>query len=232
MKTIGILGGMAAESTVTYYQVLNQVVGKALGDHHSARCILYSVDFQDIVDTHRSGDPARAADLLCAAARALERAGADVLILATNTMHIVAPQIQAAVGLPLLHIAQVTADRLKAEGIERVGLLGTTFTMEMDFYKAVLQQNGLEALIPEQQAVRDELHRIIDEELAFGDIKAPSRAFYTSAIEALRDRGAQGVILGCTEIGLLIGQQDSCLPVFDTARIHAEEAALYALRAD
>lgn len=213
MKTIGILGGMACESTVTYYQVINDYVNKALGDHHSARCILYSVDFQDIIETHRSGDWGRAAEVLSGAGLSLKRAGADFLILATNTMHIVAPQIQEATGLPLLHIADVTANRLLADGVYTVGLLGTKFTMEKEFYKDILVKRGITPLVPDKEA-RDEIHRIIDTELAFGELK---------------ERGAQGVILGCTEIGLLIQQEHSVLPVYDTALIHAEESAKYAL---
>lgn len=227
MKTIGILGGMACESTVTYYQVINSYINKALGDHHSARCILYSVDFQDIVETHRSGDWDRAAEVLGAAAQALKRAGADFLVLATNTMHIVAPQIEAS-GLPLLHIADVTANRLLADGIHTVGLLGTKFTMEKDFYKSILSRRGITPIIPETEA-RGEIHRIIDEELAFGNIREASRRYYQEEIRKLKDRGAQGVILGCTEIGLLIQQEHSVLPVYDTALIHAEESAKYAL---
>ena len=213
MKTMGILGGMACESTVTYYQVINDYVNKALGDHHSARCILYSVDFQDIIETHRSGDWGRAAEVLSGAGLSLKRAGADFLILATNTMHIVAPQIQEATGLPLLHIADVTANRLLADGVYTVGLLGTKFTMEKEFYKDILVKRGITPLVPDKEA-RDEIHRIIDTELAFGELK---------------ERGAQGVILGCTEIGLLIQQEHSVLPVYDTALIHAEESAKYAL---
>lgn len=229
MKTMGILGGMACESTVTYYQVINDCVNKALGDHHSARCILYSVDFQDIVETHRSGDWDRAAEVLSEAGLSLKRAGADFLVLATNTMHIVAPQIQEATGLPLLHIADVTADRLLADGVRTVGLLGTKFTMEKDFYKDILIKRGITPLIPEQEA-RDEIHRIIDTELAFGELKDSSREYYMREIQKLKERGAQGVILGCTEVGLLIQQEHSVLPVYDTALIHAEESAKYALR--
>ncbi len=229
MKTIGVLGGMACESTVTYYQVMNDCVNKALGDHHSARMILYSVDFQDIVETHRSGDWDRAAQVLSDAGLALKRAGVDFIVLATNTMHIVAPQIKEATGLPLLHIADMTANRLLENGITTVGLLGTKFTMEMDFYKSILVSRGITPIIPETSEARTEIHRIIDDELAFGNIRPESRAFYQGEIEKLKNRGAQGVILGCTEIGLLIQQEHSCLPVFDTAQIHAEEAVKYAL---
>ncbi|MCI8515097.1 MAG: aspartate/glutamate racemase family protein [Lachnospiraceae bacterium] len=231
MKTMGILGGMACESTVTYYQVINDCVNRALGDHHSARCILYSVDFQDIIETHRSGDWDRAAEVLSGAGLALKNAGVDFLVLATNTMHIVAPQIQAATGLPLLHIADVTADRLLENGVHTVGLLGTKFTMEKDFYKEILIKRGITPLVPEQEA-RNEVHRIIDEELAFGNLKESSRAYYQEEIRKLKERGAEGVILGCTEIGLLIQQEHSVLPVFDTAQIHAEESVKYALKED
>lgn len=224
MKTIGIIGGMAFESSLTYYQVINECVNKALGDHHSARCIMYSVDFQDIIETHRSGDWDRAAEILSDAGLRLKAAGADFLILATNTMHIVAPQVQEATGLPLLHIAELTADRLIADGIKTVGLLGTTFTMEMDFYKQRLIDRGLEVLIPDK-AGRNEVFRIIDNELAFGDIRPESLAIYQAEIDKLKARGAEGVILGCTEIGLLVQQDKSSLPVYDTALIHAEETA-------
>ncbi len=228
MKTIGILGGMACESTVTYYNVINEYVNKALGDHHCARCIIYSVEFQDIVDCHRTGDWAKADEILSDAGMALKRAGADFLVVATNTMHICAPAIMEKTGLPLIHIAEVTADRLLADGVRKVGLLGTKFTMEMDFYKQRLIKRGLDVLIPDE-AARGEIYRVIDEELSFGDIREDSRAFYQAEIQKLKDRGAEGVILGCTEIGLLIQQEHSVLPVYDTALIHAEESAKYAL---
>ena len=228
MKTIGILGGMTYESTITYYQVINDWISHALGDHHSARCILYSVDFQDIVNTHRSGNWDEAGRILGKAGLSLKKAGADFLVLATNTMHIVAPQVEAISGLPILHIADVTADRLLANGITTVGLLGTKFTMEKDFYKDILIRRGITPLIPEEKA-RNEIHRIIDTELSFGDIREESRKIYQDEIIRLKERGAQGIILGCTEIGLLIQQEHSVLPVFDTALIHAEECARFAL---
>lgn len=229
MKTMGILGGMAYESTLTYYQKINEYVNQALGDHHSARCILYSVDFQDIVETHRSGDWDRASEILSDAALQLKAAGVDFLVLATNTMHICAPAIRERTGLPILHIAEATANRLIADGVQTVGLLGTKFTMEMDFYKKVLIDKGLHVLIPEDAAAREKIFRVIDDELAFGNIREESRAFYQGEIQKFKDRGATGVILGCTEIGLLIRQEHSVLPVYDTALIHAEESAKYAL---
>ncbi len=228
MKTMGILGGMAFESTLTYYRTVNEYINRALGDHHSCRCILYSVDFQDIIETHRSGDWARAGRILGDAGKQLKAAGVDFIVLATNTMHIVAPDIEKATGLPLLHIAEVTADRLQRDGITKVGLLGTKFTMEKDFYKKRLIDRGFEVLVPDEEA-RDRVHHVIDDELSFGNIREESRVFYQSEIQKLKDRGAQGVILGCTEIGLLIQQEHSVLPVYDTALIHAEESARYAL---
>ena len=228
MKTIGILGGMACESTVTYYEVINDVVNQKLGDHHSARCILYSVEFQDIIETHRKEDWKKAAEILSDAALILKNVGVDFLVLATNTMHIVAPEIVEATGLPLLHIAEVTANRLLADGVRKIGLLGTKFTMEKEFYKEILVQRGLEVLIPEEEA-RNEIHRVINDELSFGNIVETSREYFSNEIKKLKDLGAQGVILGCTEIGLLIQQEHSLLPVYDTALIHAEETALYAL---
>lgn len=228
MKTIGILGGMASESTVTYYQAINSYINRALGGHHSARCIIYSVDFQDIVETQQRDDWDKAAEMLSDAALSLKRAGADFLVLATNTLHIVAPQIEAASGLKLLHIASVTADRLLSDGVSTVGLLGTKYTMEKDFYKDTLSSRGIRTLVPPAEA-REEIHRVIDKELSFGNLKDSSREYYQNEIHKLAERGARGVILGCTEIGLLIQQEHSELKVYDTAQIHAEESAKYAL---
>ena len=228
MKTIGMLAGMAWESTVTYYQVINQTVNQMQGGHHSARILMYSVDFEDMSEVMRTDNWDRAAEILSDVALTLKAGGADFLLLATNTMHIVAPQVQQVAGLPLLHIAEVTADRLEQSGISTVGLLGTKFTMEMDFYKDVLKRRGFEVLIPEQEA-RTKVHNIINEELAFGNFKEESRRIYCDEIDRFEQLGAQGVILGCTEIGLLIQQQHSSLPVFDTAQIHGEEAAKFAV---
>ena len=216
MKTIGILGGMTWESTVTYYQVINEYINKKLGDHHSAKILLYSVDFQEIEEAMRVEQWDRTEDVLVKAGLALREAGADFLVIATNTMHINAEAVQERIGLPLLHIAEVTADRLIADGIRKVGLLGTKYTMEKDFYKQVLRDRGLEVLIPEADA-RKQIFHVIDDELAFGEISETSRAFYMDEIEKLKERGAEGVILGYTEIGLLIQQRYSVLPVYDTA---------------
>ncbi|MEO6597661.1 MAG: aspartate/glutamate racemase family protein [Planctomycetota bacterium] len=229
MKTIGLLGGMSWESTVTYYQTINRFVGQALGGLHSARIVLHSVEFQAISELQHAGRWQETGAILADAARSLERAGADFLVLCTNTMHIVAPQIEAATRLPLLHIADATAQRITASGIARIGLLGTRFTMEEDFYRGRLStQHSLKVLVPEP-ADRAVVHRVIYEELCRGRIDEASRVEYRRIVGGLVQAGAQGVILGCTEIGLLLQQADSHVPLFDTAQIHAEEAARSAL---
>jgi aspartate racemase len=229
VKTAGLIGGMSWESTVPYYQILNRAVGEKLGRLHSAKMVLYSVDFQEIEELQHAGHWTEAGEILVAAGRAVERAGADFLVLCTNTMHKVAPQLEAAVGLPLLHIADATATRVKAAGFGRVGLLGTKFTMEEDFYRGRLERgHGLEVLVPGPEQ-RDTVHRVIYEELCRGRVRDESRAEYQRIVRCLVGRGAAGVILGCTEIGLLLGPKDAEVPLFDTAQIHAEEAARYAL---
>lgn len=231
MKTAGLIGGMSWESTVPYYQVMNRVVGEALGGLHSARMVLYSVEFQQIEELQHAGRWTEAGEVLAAAGRAVERAGADFLVLCTNTMHKVAPQIEAAVGVPLLHIADATASRVKAAGVGRVGLLGTSYTMEEDFYRGRLERrHGLEVLVPGPEQ-RETIHRVIYDELCRGQVRDESRAQYQRIVGDLVGRGAQGVILGCTEIGLLLRPQDAEVPLFDTAQIHAEEAARYSLTA-
>lgn len=231
MKTIGLLGGMSWESTVTYYQIINQTVQAELGGLHSAKCLLYSVDFDEVEQCQAAGDWARSAEILAEAARALARAGADFLVICTNTMHKVAPEITQAVPLPLLHIAQATALELQAAGITRVGLLGTKYTMQQDFYKKVLLDNGIDVLIPPDDAIPF-VHDVIYQELCRGILSDTSRRGYLDIIKRLSDAGAQGIILGCTEIGLLIRQCDTEVPVFDTTRIHARQAALLSIRAD
>lgn len=229
MKTVGLIGGMSWESTVPYYRIINRAVGEALGGLHSAKIVLLSVDFQEIEERQHAGRWAEAGEVLAAAGRALERAGADFLVLCTNTMHKVAPQLEAAVRIPLLHIADATATRVNEAGARRVGLLGTRFTMEEDFYRGRLERNhGLEILVPGPEQ-REEVHRVIYEELCRGLIRDESRREYQRIVGDLVARGAEGVILGCTEIGLLLGPQDAEAPLFDTARIHAEEAARYSL---
>lgn len=230
MKTIGLLGGMSWESTVSYYQLINEAVKERLGGLHSAKILLHSVDFAEIEACQSSGDWDRSADILAQAAQGLVGAGADFIVICTNTMHKVAPQIQARSGVPLLHIAEVTARALLDRGVRRAALLGTRYTMTQDFYKGKLAQAGVEVLVP-SEADMDTVNRVIFDELCRGVISPDSRAAFLEIIGTLAQQGAQGVILGCTEIGLLIGQGDTDLPVFDTTRIHARAAAEEALRA-
>jgi len=228
VKTIGLIGGMSWESTATYYLEINRYINQKLGGYHSAKCILYNVQYQDIKDVHKNGDWDRAGNILSEAALSLKAGGADFIILATNTMHIVAPKIKAAVDLPFLHIAEVTADRLLRDDIKIADLLGTRFTMEKDFYKKTLEDLGINVLIPDKDQI-DKIHEIINKELILGKNEPSSRECFENIIHSLHNRGAQGVILGCTEIGLLIKQKDSILPVYDTALLHADAAADYAL---
>ena len=229
MKTIGVIGGMSWESTIPYYQTINRVVGARLGGLHSARIILYSVEFQEIERLQHAERWDDAGVILADAARALRRAGADVIVLATNTMHRVAAQIEAAVDIPLLHIADATAARVQAAGVTRVGLLGTRFTMEQPFYRDRLAtRHGLDVLVPPEDA-RALVHQVIYRELCVGAIKDESRRGFQEIVAGLVARGAQGVILGCTEIGLLLRPEDAPVPLFDTGIIHAEAAADFAL---
>lgn len=228
MKTIGLIGGMSAESTVTYYKVINSVVNQKLGGFHSAKCLLYSVDFDEIERCQMSGEWEKSGEILADAARRLQKGGADFLVLCTNTMHKVAHAIQSAVNIPFLHIAEATARRVKDAGIGRVCLLGTAFTMEEGFYKDVLARNGIDVIVPDA-GDRKTVNNVIYGELCHGVIKDESRAKFVGIINKAAALGARGAILGCTEIGLLIGDGDIALPVFDTALIHAEEAALAAL---
>ena len=229
MKTIGLLGGMSWESTVPYYQTINRVVGAQLGGLHSARIVLFSVDFHEIERFQHADRWSDAADLLAAAARSLERAGADFLVLCTNTMHRVAPEITRAVPLPLVHIADATAERIKAAGVRRVGLVATRFTMEQDFYRGRLERgHGLHVLVPPPED-RELVHRVIYDELCRGIVREESRSAYRRIVADLVHAGADGVVLGCTEIALLFRPEDARVPVFDTTQIHAEAAAAYAL---
>ena len=228
MKTIGLIGGMSWESTVTYYQILNETVKAQLGGLHSAKILLYSVDFAQIEEFQTQGRWEESAEILAQAAENLEKAGADFLLICTNTMHKIAPQVQQRISIPLLHIAEATAEALKETGISKVGLLGTKYTMTQDFYKAKLQEADIDVVIPDDAGV-ELVNRVIYEELCLGIVKDESRQQFAAVIADLKSRGAQGVILGCTEIGLLISQADSPLPVFDTTRIHAKKAALLAI---
>ncbi len=223
MKTLGLIGGMSWESTVPYYRQINQQINQRLGGLHSAKIILYSVDFQQIEALQRSGDWQQAGQLLADAAQALQRAGAQGLVLCTNTMHKVAAAITSATPLPLLHIADATAQQIKAGGLRRIGLLGTRFTMEQDFYKARLLTQGIEVLIP-AEGDRKLVHQVIYEELCLGQINPESRLAYQQIIAGLVAQGAEGVILGCTEIGLLVQPEDAAVPLFDTTAIHARAA--------
>lgn len=229
MKTIGLIGGMSWESSAEYYRLINTLVKERLGGFHSAKCVMISVDFAEIETLQRENRWVESAQLLVAAAQGLERAGADVVLLCTNTMHKVADDIQASIHVPFLHIADATAEQVKAQGLMAVGLLGTRFTMEEDFYVGRLTQRfGLRVLIPEP-AEREMIHRVIYDELVLGEIKMDSKEQYLAAIEHLIERGAQGIILGCTEIGLLIHAEDCRVPVFDTTRLHAQAAVDFAL---
>jgi len=230
MKTLGLIGGMSWESTIPYYREINQTVKQALGGLHSAKVIIFSVDFHEIEVLQRSGDWDSAGKILANAAQALERAGADMLVLCTNTMHKVAPAIEAAVAIPLCHIADPTAEEIKTHGYRRIALLGTRFTMEQAFYKDRLQQaHGLDVITPDE-ADRQVIHRIIYEELCLGNIQESSRQEYIRIIDNLIKNGAQAIILGCTEISLLINQSHASVPLFDTTALHARKAALWALK--
>ena len=228
MKTIGLIGGMSWESTVTYYQVINETIKKQLGGLHSAKCILYSVDFDEIEKYQASGEWDKSADVLSEAAQALERAGADYIVICTNTMHKVAPEIGRRIHIPILHIADMTAAELQKQGIKKVGLLGTKYTMRQDFYKNILIEQGIEVVIPNDADV-DVVNRIIYDELCLGKISEQSKDIYLDIIMKLAQDGAQGIILGCTEIGLLVRQSDTDIPLFDTTLIHAKQAALKSL---
>lgn len=232
MKKIGMIGGMSWASSQVYYQQANRLVQARLGGLHSAEVILYSVDFAQIALLQQQGEWLQAGRILAEAAQLLQRAGAEMIILCTNTMHKVAEQITAAITIPFIHIADATATAIKAAGLHTVALLGTDFTMTQDFYRQrLLDGFGLRVLTPAAEA-RSEIHRIIYEELCQGQIKPESKAYYLAQIEALRQQGAAGVILGCTEIGLLIKQADITMPVFDTTELHIAAAVTMALAKD
>ncbi len=228
MLTAGLIGGMSWESTAAYYRLLNEAVRERLGGLHSARCVLYSVDFAPIETMQVEGRWADAAMELAGAARAVEAAGADFLLLCTNTMHRVADEVQAAVSIPLLHIADITASAVRAAGLTRVGLLATAYTMEQRFYRDRVSAGGLEVLVPDADD-RAAVHRVIYDELCLGVIRDESRRRYADVIARLAERGAQGVVLGCTEVELLIGPQDVDVPVFPTTWLHVQAAVDRAL---
>ncbi len=229
MKTMGLIGGMSWESSIEYYRIINQETRKRLGGLHSAKSIMLSVDFAEIEALQDQGRWDEAGTLLTTAGQNLEAGGADFVVLCTNTMHKVAADIQANIHIPLLHIADATARKIKQEGIARIALLGTRFTMEEDFYKGRLTRiSGLDVLIPEPDEIAT-VNRIIYDELCVGKILQDSKAAYAQIMEGLVKKGAQGIILGCTEIGLLVQQTDSTVPLFDTTEIHAEAAVAFAL---
>jgi aspartate racemase len=229
VKTIGLLGGMSWKSTVPYYQIINRIVGEQLGGLHSAKILLYSVDFDEIEQLQRADRWAEAGSLLAEASTALEGAGADFLVLCSNTMHRVAADIEARVQMPLLHIVDPTAQAIQASGVSTVGLLGTKFTMEQDFYRGRLrQQFGLTVRVPEP-ASRELIHDVIYQELCRGVLSESSRTSFQRVVAELVDMGAEAVILGCTEIGLLLRSEDVSIPLFDTTLLHAEAAASLAL---
>jgi aspartate racemase len=228
MKTIGLIGGMSWESTITYYRIVNEVMREQLGGLHSAKCLLYSVDFQEIEECQAKGEWEKSGEILANAAVNLEKAGADFIIICTNTMHKVAPQIQAQIEIPIIHIAEATAEELRKNDIKRVALLGTKYTMMQDFYKSKLIDKQIEVLVPNEKD-KEIINSVIYNELCLGIISEKSKAEFLRIIESLSSSGAQGVILGCTEIGLLVNQTDTATLLFDTTYIHATRAAMYSL---
>lgn len=229
MKTIGMLGGMSWESTASYYRALNEGVKSALGGLHSAKICMVSVDFDEIEKLQHAGDWDKTGAILSSAAKSVEAGGADFLLICTNTMHKVASQIEQNISIPILHIADATATRLHEDNISCVGLLGTRFTMEQDFYKSRLAEKfGIQVIVPSEKE-RTVVHDVIYNELCLGEIKDESRASYLQTIEGLKQRGAEAVILGCTEIALLVQQEHTPVPLYDTTDIHAQQAVAFAL---
>ena len=229
MKTIGLIGGMSWESSIEYYRIINETVRERLGGLHSAKSVMVSVDFAEIETLQHAGDWPQLTQRMIDAARQVQAGGGDFVVICTNTMHKMADDVAAPIDIPVLHIADATAARIKAQGLHTIGLLGTKFTMEEDFYKGrLVQKHGLNVLVPDAVG-RDDVHRIIYDELVAGQIRPESKARYLQIMQDLAARGAQGIILGCTEIGLLVKQKDCQLPVFDTTLIHAQEAVQRAL---
>jgi len=229
MKVIGLIGGMSWQSTAEYYRIINQTIKERLGGHHSGRILLYSVNFSEIEELQREGRWEKATEFICEAARRVELGGADCLLICTNTMHKMAAEVQQAVKIPLLHIVDATAMEIKKKGIRRVALLGTKYTMEEEFYKARLKaKHGLDVLIPSEEE-RSSINQTIYDELCLGKVEGESKDRFVLIIQNLKERGGEGVILGCTEISLLIKQKDSPLELFDTTAIHAQAAVDFAL---
>jgi len=229
MKTIGLIGGMSWESSIEYYRIINETIREKLGGLHSAKSVMYSVDFAEIECLQQLGRWENATRLLVAAAQCVERGGADFILICTNTMHLMAEDVQKQISIPLLHIADATAAKVKEHNLKKIGLLGTKFTMEEDFYKGrLVEKHGLKVYVPEADG-RETVHRVIYDELVLGIVEPSSKAKYIDIIHGLQTCGAEGIILGCTEIGLLIGQEDVQIPVFDTTQIHAVAAVEFAL---
>ncbi|HLR03547.1 MAG TPA: aspartate/glutamate racemase family protein [Virgibacillus sp.] len=229
MKVIGLIGGMSWESSVEYYRIINEEVKRRLEGLHSAKCLLYSVDFEEIERFQSNGDWNKAGEVLGDVALSLEKGGAEFIIICTNTMHKVVDDIQFKINIPLLHIADATATQIKKQEIKSVGLLGTKYTMEQDFYKSRIESNGINVIVPNDKE-REVINKIIYDELCLGKIHKESRDYYKKVIQGLIESGAKGIILGCTEIGLLIKSEDSDLPLFDTTYIHACEAVNMSLK--
>ena len=228
MKTIGLIGGMSWESTSEYYRIINEEIKERLGGLHSAKCLINSVDFEEIERFQSRGDWNGAGEVLANAAYSLQKGGADFIIICTNTMHKVVGKIKAKIDIPVLHIADATAKEIKRKDIQKVGLLGTKYTMEQDFYKSRIEENNIKVIVPSEKN-RKEINKVIYTELCLGKIVSQSREYYKRVIEELVQKGAQGIILGCTEIGLLIKQENVSVPIFDTTHIHAIEAVKVAL---
>lgn len=228
MKTIGLIGGMSWESTVTYYKIINETVKEKLGGLHSAKCILYSIDFQEIEECQANGNWEKSGEILGEAANNLEKAGADFIVICTNTMHKVINQIKEKISIPILHIAEMTAEKILEKGLKNIALLGTKYTMEQDFYKSKLIEKEINVIIPDKNDI-EIINKVIYDELCLGTINSNSKKKFLEIVDKLRSKGAEGIILGCTEIGLLIKNEDTDVPLFDTAVIHAEEAAIYSI---
>lgn len=229
MKTIGLIGGMSWESTVTYYKIINETVKERLGGLHSAKCILYSVDFQEIEECQANGNWVKSGEILGEAAYNLEKAGADFIVICTNTMHKVVNQIKEKISIPILHIAEMTAEKILEKGLKNIALLGTKYTMEQDFYKSKLIEKDINVIIPDKNDI-ETINKVIYDELCLGTINSDSKKKFLEIVDKLRNKGAEGIILGCTEIGLLIKNEDTDVPLFDTAIIHAEQAAMYSIK--
>lgn len=229
LKTIGLIGGMSWESTATYYKIINETVKEKLGGLHSAKCILYSVDFQEIEECQANGNWEKSGEILGEAANNLEKAGADFIVICTNTMHKVVNQIKEKISIPILHIAEMTAEKILEKGLKNIALLGTKYTMEQDFYKSKLIEKGINVIIPDKNDI-EIINEVIYDELCLGTINSDSKKKFLEIVDKLRNKGAEGIILGCTEIGLLIKNEDTDVPLFDTAIIHAEQAAIYSIK--